>query len=288
MFRKYIFALLVTVLALGSTLNAWSAALAPAPAPPPVQPVIPGPEAAGPLAPLGPGDVAMLHVYGQPDMDGNVAVADDGTMAVPLAGAVPVAGLTPDAAARRIEAALKNGHFLLDPHVTLTVTQALSQRVSVLGEVRNPGRYPIDAHTSVVDLLAQAGGLTELASDRIYILRTDNSGKTVRFPVNLKGLSDPRTTTPAQGLHAGDSLFVPRAEQFSILGEVQKPAMYKLESDMTVEEAISVAGGLTPKGSEHRIEIRRTGANGEQQIIHPKLSDFVQPNDVIRVKESIF
>jgi len=221
-------------------------------------------------------------------MDGTVSVADDGTMRIPLAGAVPVAGLTPEAASRRIEASLKSGRFLIDPHVSLTVTQALSQRVSVLGEVRNPGRYPIDARTGVVDLLAQAGGVTELASDRIFVLRVDASGKTTRYPVNLRGLSDPRAASPSQKLRAGDSLFIPRAEQFSILGEVQKPAMYKLEADLTVEEAISVAGGITPKGSERRVEIRRTGPDGKQQVIHAKLSDPVQANDIIRVKESIF
>jgi len=79
----------------------------------------------------------------------------------------------------------------------------------------------------------------------------------------------------AAPLRAGDSLFIPRAEQFSILGEVQKPAMYKLEADLTVEEAISVAGGITPKGSERRVEIRRTGPDGKQQVIHAKLSDPV-------------
>jgi polysaccharide export outer membrane protein len=267
--------------------QAWSAApapVAPLPAPPPAA-ALDGP---GPLVPLGPGDSALLHVYGQPDMDGNVSVGDDGAIRVPLAGAVQVAGLAPDAAARLVEATLKNGHFLVDPHVSLTVTQSLSQRVSVLGEVRTPGRYPVDAKTTVVDLLAQAGGVTELGSDRVYVLRRDKSGATIRYPVILKGLSDPRSMAPTQTLKGGDSLFVPRAEQFSILGEVQKPSMYKLQPDMTVEEAISLAGGLTPKGSERRVDIRRIGPNGEQQTVRVKLGDFLQPNDVVRVKESIF
>lgn len=267
-----------------------AAALAAQPAPMPV-PAAPAPAAAtavGPLSPMGPGDSVALHVFGQPDMDTVLGVADDGTIRVPLAGAIPVGGLSPEAAARRVEKAFKDGGFFVDPHVTLTVTQSLSQRVSVLGEVRQPGRYPVDAKTSIIDLLAQAGGETEFASNTVYVLRTDAAGTVTRYPINLKGLTNPGASAPTQLLRAGDSVYVPRAEQFYILGEVQKPSMYKLEPNLTVLQAISLAGGVTAKGSDRRVEIKRTGKDGQQVVIKPKPSDFVQPDDVIRVKESIF
>lgn len=280
--------LLFLVLLLQSGL-AWGAAQpAPAPAALPVPAgEMPMPaNAVGPLSPLGPGDSVTLHVFGQPDMDTVLGVADDGTVRVPLAGAVQVGGLSAEAAARRIEKAFKDGGFFVDPHVTLTVTQSLSQRVSVLGEVKLPGRYPIDAKTTMIDLLAQAGGQTEFASDTVYVLRTDATGTVKRFPVNIKSLGGP--SAPTQLLRAGDSVVVPRAEQFFILGEVQKPNMYKLEPNLTVLQAISLAGGVTAKGSDRRVEIKRAGKNGEQVVIKPKPNDFVQPDDVIRVKESIF
>lgn len=280
--------LLLLVLLLQGGL-AWGAAQpAPAPATLPV-PAGEGPagaNAVGPLTPLGPGDSVALHVFGQPDMDTVLGVADDGTIRVPLAGPVQVGGASPESAARRIEKAFKDGGFFVDPHVTLTVTQSLSQRVSVLGEVKTPGRYPIDAKTTMIDLLAQAGGQTEFASDTVYVLRTDAAGTVKRFPVNLKSLVGP--LAPTQLLRAGDSVVVPRAEQFFILGEVQKPNMYKLEPNLTVLQAISLAGGVTAKGSDRRVEIKRAGKNGEQAVIKPKPNDFVQPDDVIRVKESIF
>ena len=238
---------------------------------------------------MGPGDSVTLHVFGQPDMDTVLGVADDGTIRVPLAGAVQVGGVSPEVAARRVEKAFKDGGFFVDPHVTLTVTQSLSQRVSVLGEVRQPGRYPVDAKTSIIDLLAQAGGETEFASDTVYVLRTDAAGAVKRYPVNVRGLTGGAGASgPTQLLHAGDSVYVPRAEQFFILGEVQKPAMYKLEPNLTVLQAISLAGGITAKGSDRRVEIKRTGKDGQQVVIKPKPNDFVQPDDVIRVKESIF
>jgi polysaccharide export outer membrane protein len=272
-------------------LSLWFApahAAQPAPLPVPAAPVPAAANAAGPLSPLGPGDSVTLHVFGQPDMDTVLGVADDGTIRVPLAGSVQVEGMSSENAARRVEKAFKDGGFFVDPHVTLTVTQSLSQRVSVLGEVRQPGRYPVDAKTSIIDLLAQAGGETEFASDTVYVLRTDTAGGVKRYPVNMKSLMGPGATAPTQLLHAGDSVFVPRAEQFFILGEVQKPAMYKLEPNLTVLQAISVAGGVTAKGSDRRVEIKRTGKDGQQLVIKPKPNDLVQPDDVIRVKESIF
>jgi polysaccharide export outer membrane protein len=271
---------------------AWAAQPAPAPAPAPLAaPAAPGaagPNAVSPLTALGPGDSVTLHVFGQPDMDTVLGVADDGSIRIPLAGSVPVAGLSAESAARRVEKAFKDGGFFVDPHVTLTLTQSLSQRVSVLGEVRTPGRYPVDAKTNIIDLLAQAGGETEFASDTVYVLRTDAAGDVKRYPVNLKGLANAATSAPTQLLRGGDSVYVPRAEQFFILGEVQKPSMYKLEPNLTVLQAISVAGGVTPKGSDRRVEIKRAGKNGQQVVIKPKPNDLVQPDDVIRVKESIF
>ena len=291
MFAKPIFGVLsVLLLLMLQVTPTWAAQRAPA-APLPV-PALPGVPAAanavGPLTPLGPGDSVTMHVFGQPDMDTVLGVADDGTIRVPLAGAIQVGGSSPETAARRVEKAFKDGGFFVDPHVTLTVTQSLSQRVSVLGEVKTPGRYPVDAKTTIIDLLAQAGGETEFASDTVYVLRTDPTGSVKRYPVNVKGLVGAGPSTPTQLLRAGDSVYVPRAAQFFILGEVQKPSMYKLEPNLTVLQAISLAGGVTPKGSDRRVEIKRAGKNGEQIVIKPKPNDLVQPEDVIRVKESIF
>lgn len=279
---------LIAVLLLCSTPGsiAWAAAAGPAPIPAPAL-AVPG-TGTSPLTPLGPGDSVTLHVFGQPDMDTVLGVADDGTIRIPLAGGVQVGGLSAESAARRVEKAFKDGGYFVDPHVTLTVTQSLSQRVSVLGEVKTPGRYPVDAKTTIVDLLAQAGGETEFASNTVYVLRTDAAGVVKRYTVNLKGLIDSGASAPAQLLRGGDSVYVPRAEQFFILGEVQKPSMYKLEPNLTVLQAISLAGGVTPRGSDRRVEIKRAGKNGEQVVVKPKPNDLVLPDDVIRVKESIF
>ena len=166
--RRFLGLALVLITGLGSAARFAAAQDAPAASPPgsaqPAQatPAVPAPDGAPeaqaktPLLQLGPGDSVSIQVYGQPDMSATVYVSDDGTIPVPLVGMVQVGGLSPSQASNRIEAALRNGNFLVDPHVTLTVVQSRSQRVSVLGSVGTPGRYPIESNTSIFDLLAQA------------------------------------------------------------------------------------------------------------------------------------
>jgi polysaccharide export outer membrane protein len=240
------------------------------------------------LIELGAGDQISLEVYGQPDMNSTLYVGNDGAISVPLAGPVLVGGVTPVVAAKRVEDALVSGRFLKDPHVTIAVLVGKSQRVSVLGEVRNPGRYLIDPNTSIFDLLAQAGGTTSESSEIIYILHTDVAGVVQRYSMDLKSLSGASALQPEQRLQSGDQVLVPRADEFYIYGEVSRPDKYRIERGMTVVEAIARAGGVGPRGSERRVDIKRMGADGKYVILHAKASDSVQPNDVIHVKESIF
>jgi polysaccharide export outer membrane protein len=248
----------------------------------------PGQETIAKIIQLGPGDSVSMQVYGQPDMTTTVYVSDDGTLPVPLAGAVPVNGLSPSDASHRIESALKNGGFLVDPHVSLTVVESRSQRVSVLGQVGKPGMYPIQSNTTIFDLLAQAGGELDTGADVVYLLRADTSGQVQRDPISLRGLNEGSQSIPTRGLRGGDSIFVPRAEQFYIYGEVTAPNKYRVEPDMTVIQAIARAGGVSPRGSERRVDIKRMTPDGKYVTLKAKLNDLVKPDDVIHVKESIF
>lgn len=241
-----------------------------------------------PMMQLGPGDSVTLRVYGQPDMDATQYVADDGTIHVALAGAVSVGGLSPAEASKRVEHALSSGKYLINPHVTITVSEVRSQRVSVLGEVRTPGRYTIESTTTVLDLLALAGGGTADCAETVYILRPGANGAVTRLPVNLSALAAGESGTPAPTLKGGDSLFAPRAERFYIYGEVQRPNTYRLEPGMTVVQALVTAGGVTARGSEKRIEIRRRDANGKTITRRAAPTDVINADDIIRVRESLF
>jgi polysaccharide biosynthesis/export protein len=235
---------------------------------------------------LGVGDWVTIQVSGQPDTTSYVG--GDGTISVPLAGNIPVAGVSPSQAADRIAKVLKDGGYFVDPHVTVLATQPPGQFVSVVGEVGTQGRFPITPRTTIVDLLAQAGGVKETASDVGYVLRTDATGHVNRYPVSLNLLTDIKDAPPTWTLLAGDSLVVPRAELFSVEGEVSTPGRYRIEPGMTVMQAIARAGGITERGSERRIQLKRATKPGQYQTIRPKPGDLVKADDIIRVKESLF
>ena len=279
----------VRVVCLALLLQGALTQAAPAPTTAPAAPELPT-LPASPLLQLGPGDQVKMDVFGAPEMDTTTYIGDDGSIRVPLAGPVKVVGLSPTEAAQKVEAALKTGQFLVDPHVTFTVLQFRSQRVAVLGQVARPGRYTIESNTTVLDLLAEVGGATEKGADIIYILRSDTNGKLQRYPVNLKGVVDSKDGTPAvlQTLQGGDSVFVPLADKFSISGEVHAPAVYRLDSGMTVLQAIARAGGITDKGSTSRVQIKRKTPNGDYVVVSGKPGEKIQPDDVIIVKERIF
>ena len=91
----------------------------------------------------------------------------------------------------------------------------------------------------------------------LIILRPDANGGTTRLPVDLKGFADPSQPLPTLSLRGGDSVFVPRAPDFYIYGEVRSPNKYRFEPGMRVLQAIAKGGGPTEKGSTRRVEIKR-------------------------------
>jgi polysaccharide biosynthesis/export protein len=237
---------------------------------------------------LGPGDVVRISVYNQPDLSIETQIKDTGQITFPLIGEVAIAGLDKAAAEVAIATRLRDGKFVKQPQVNLLVTQYRSQQVSVIGQVNKPGRYPIDAAASLIDLLAQAGGVNPTGADIISIIRKDNAGKSVRMEVDLNRLYE--TKDPAANLQMGadDIIFVPRAPTFYIYGEVQKPGVYKLERDMTVMQALSVGGGLTPRGTERGIRVNRRNNAGKVESAEVGLTQPLRENDVVVVRQSLF
>lgn len=255
---------------------------------PPEPPAAATPAQSQPLIRLNAGDTVSIAVFEQPDLNATSYVSDDGTLPVALAGPVHVAGLTPAAAGEAIAKALRDGKFLVDPHVTVTVVSAFGQRVSVLGEVVQPGRYAIDSRTTLLDLLAQAGGRKESGADAAFLLHTNPDGTSTRKSIDLAGLQSGHGASNEPAIQGGDVILVPKAEHYFIYGEVMKTGQYRLDHELTVLQAIVQAGGITAKGSMNRVVITRKGADGKGVTKGTRLSDPVQPDDEIRVKESIF
>jgi polysaccharide export outer membrane protein len=237
--------------------------------------------------PLGAGDVVRVTVYNNPDLTTETRVTDAGTITFPLVGTVKVADLSTAEAEKKIAGLLASGNYVKQAQVNLLVTVQQSQQVSVLGQVNRPGRYPIDSQRNVLDLLALAGGVNADGADTVTVIRK-RAGQTSKDVVDVIGLVRGETSAREYDLAANDVIYVERAPRFYIYGEVQRPGTFRLERTMTVLQALAASGGLTPRGTERGLRIKRRDSAGQLQTIDAKHDDLVRPDDVIYVKESLF
>lgn len=237
--------------------------------------------------PLGSGDVVKISVFGNPDLAVETRVSETGFITFPLIGQVQVAGMSVAAAEKLIATSLDKGGFVKSPQVNLIVSVLSSQQVSVLGQVNRPGRFPLDATRTLLDFLAMAGGVTADGSDEVTLIRKRN-GQTSKEVIDVPAMMRNGDMGRDFSLAGGDVIFVERAPKFYIYGEVQRPGAFRLERDMTVQQALSAGGGLTPRGTERGLTIKRRAADGTTQTIKPKADDMVQVDDVINIKESLF
>lgn len=234
--------------------------------------------------PLGASDVLKITVYNNPDLTVETRVSDSGFISFPLIGQVKVGGLSTATAEKKIATALESGGFVKQPQVNIIVSLNQSQQVSVLGQVTRPGRFPLDAARSVLDMLAVAGGINAEGADVVTVVRAAGGASEQVDIVALVRDGGARSAL----LSGGDILYVDRAPRFYIYGEVQRPGMFKVERGMTVLQALAAGGGLTPRGTERGLRIKRRDEAGVLQVIEAKHDDLVKPDDVVYVKESLF
>ena len=232
--------------------------------------------AADNLDKLGVGDAVHVIVHQQPDLTTDARINERGAISMPLIGEVKLAGMAPNEAAAAIGEKFKKGEFLKNPQVSLSVTTVRSRQVSVLGAVTHPGRYPLDdTTTQLSDVIAAAGGINAAGGDTVVVLR---DGKQERVPLLGKGYA----------LKGGETVNVERAPVFYIHGEVARSGAYRVEPNMTVMQAIAAGGGVTPRGSDRRLKMRRVGPDGKLVERDASLKDTVKADDVIFVKEALF
>lgn len=236
---------------------------------------------------LGSGDIVQISVYDHPELLLETRVDEQGKINFPLIGGIAVAGDTASTAQGRIAEALEKGGFLKKPQVNLIVKEYRSKQVSVLGQVNKPGKYPLDTTSTVSDLLAQAGGVTLEGADTLTLIHNQD-GKAKRIQVDTQSLFQDGQFDLNLQVSDGDIIFVPRASVFYIYGEVQKPGAFRLEKNLNVMQAISLGGGITPRGTQNGIQIRRLGENGKPEKVKAELTDPVRENDVVYIKESLF
>ena len=238
---------------------------------------------------VGPQDVLNIIVYGEPQLSGRFRVDNDGAFPYQYLDRVKADGLTVAAIEAAMERALGDG-YLRKPQVSVEVIEYRSRYVYVQGQVRSPGKYPLPANASLMEALFLAGSTTPEAGNWLEIYRQSAAPEANAVSVGLRK-ADVRVrlidvqSAKAQlvSINDGDTILVPKAERIYVTGQVRNPGSYAYDDEMTIFTAISLAGGITEKGSNSRISITRL-VDGRRREIDARHEDKLLPGDQVTVK----
>ena len=249
-------------------------------------------------APIGPRDYIEIKVFQDPTLNTKITVSDDGRITMPLLGKVEVSGLTPTDLEARIKSLLE-AKYINKADVTVTVIEAGSKPISVIGAVTRPGRIGITGNISLIQAITQAGGLANGYGRSLYVLRTAANGLTEQIAIDIDDLmvnGNPDLNLP---LRPNDVINVPIDSQINIyvLGEVMHPGsvQFRRSQTPTLLQALAAAGGPTDRASKQVI-LKRVVNGAEKtfkydfkKIIDGRQNDVVLlDGDRIVFKESFF
>jgi len=239
---------------------------------------------------VGAQDVLTVTVFSEPQLSGRFRVENDGQFSYPFLGRVQASGRTLADIAALVKTRLADG-YLRNPQVTVEIEQFRSQNVFIMGEVRTPGRYTLTGAVTLIEALAQAGSVAPSAGNEVMILHPrkttselptlPDSGDADVQRISLRDIQSGKLAANVT-IRDGDTIFVPKAQRFYVTGNVRTPGAYVLEPNLTVLQAISMAGGATERGSTRRLRIIRN-----KKEIDVKPEDIVQADDTIVVRQRL-
>jgi polysaccharide export outer membrane protein len=268
---------------------------------------------------VGPEDQLTIEIYGQDKLNRESRVNGQGEITMPLVGAVKVAGLTPQEIEKRL-VELYDAKFLVNPQITVEVKEFRHQRVAVTGAVVKPGSYEIIGPRTLLEVLSLAGGFSNSgtptgggaqAGDIVDVIRhrqapdqamTMKVGSTKPFaPQTETVVIDLRRLVSGQApelnitVHNGDVVHVPFAGTAYVLGAVKKPGNIAVKENLTVSQAVAMAGDVDPMLGTNNITIMRFDDQGNPLRINTNLKRIIartdpdipiKDNDVVVVIES--
>lgn len=251
---------------------------------------------------IGPKDLLQISVFGQEELTTRVRVSEEGKISFPLIGDVDVKGLTKTEAENKLSRLLEE-EYLQKPQVTIFILEYQSRRVSVLGAVKNPGRYELIGRETVLEIIAQAGGFTPDAGDDIIITRENNDETKKSLMISIEDLTlkeDAKVDIPLQ---PNDTIYVPHDKivYIYVTGQVRNPGAIGVKSSLlshfTLLRAIAQAGGFSDRAKKGSVIIKRIGEDGKERVMEVNVKDIekgkrkdipLKENDVIIVQETIF
>jgi polysaccharide export outer membrane protein len=240
---------------------------------------------------IAPSDQLTVTVFGVDSLSGKFLVDAAGEFEFPLVGRLKAGGLTARDLGSLISRSLVDKKIMaITPQVVVELLQTANHRVTVTGEVRVPQEIVFAGTLKLFDALVRVGMTGPDAGDQILVVRApvENAEEEI-LHVNLRELSSGNLSDYDIDLQDGDRVIVPAAEKVFIDGYVRSPGAYVVPSGATVRQALTLAGGITDRGSDRGIRILRRieGENDPKELKNVELSEPVQPGDTIIIRKRI-
>jgi polysaccharide export outer membrane protein len=228
---------------------------------------------------IGRQDQLKITVFEDDTLNGSFRVDADGMIQMNLINRIMAAGMTLRAFQERLRTALADGQFIKNPTVRVEIEQYKSQYVTVMGEVRTPQKVSMMGTKSLLEAITDAGSTNSTAGTEVTITHVSGD-QTV---IDLKDV----LAANSYMLHDGDIIAVPKNETFTIQGQVRNVGIYVWQRNMTLAQAVALAGGLNDKGKYGGAEAVRV-VKGKSTKVKIKEQDTLLPNDQITIQKRIF
>lgn len=226
---------------------------------------------------IGPKDLLEITVFDLPELTQTVRVAEDGSITMSLLGKVDVAGLTAQELEKKL-ASILDKQYTKEARVTVFIKEY--QKVSVIGAVGRPGQYEIVGPTTLMQVIAQAGGLTAQSMNEIFVYRQSPDGKQTIITISLEDLANGAQKFNLE-LMPKDVISIPidRTLNVFVYGEVGTPGVvpYLASKKITLLQAVAQAGGTTEWAKKSRIMIKRKDRKtGKEMKINVNLKNIIK------------
>jgi polysaccharide export outer membrane protein len=248
---------------------------------------------------IGPKDLLSISVLEIPELNVERRVSENGTIDLPLVGDFAVTGLSTREVSDRLTTVLTD-KYVNRANVTIIVKQYGNKPLSVVGAVANPGSLNVTGRYTLLQAVSAAGGLTQQAGKKIYIMRTSDNGLSDMLEVKTDDLFRSASAQWNIPIYPSDVVNVPARTVVKVfcMGEVKQPGALEFDSDdrITLLSVIAKAGGLTDRAS-NSIRIKHRGPDGkdvETVVNYKRILSGAEPDptltgdDVVIVKESFF
>jgi len=238
-------------------------------------------------------DIVEVTVYGEPDLSVTARVATDGTMSYPLLGNIRASGFTVRELEKNITDLLASD-YLISPQVSIFVKEYA--KISILGQVRNPGSYQMKESLTLTQAVALAGGFDDTADTSTVKIIRGKDEKKETLEINIDQVLTKES--PDVEIRPNDTIIVEEYGRISIMGQVLRPGVYTLKKGLNVVEAIGLAGGFSSVANQNGTRIIRV-EDGKKKVLHVPVGNIVkgqdaskditlQAGDTIVVPESFF